>query len=365
MVLKYNDHTVITKIVTHKRPHADELVARMLLRRFPVGEEKFPGITTATTSYMTTGELTDGKTWQDFPDTVFLGCGGGPFDEHATSKKEREENESCVTLVAKYLGLESDKGLEKILYYIKKEDLGGSKVKHELPSVIKLLHACHKDEEAIAKWTEDAYYAVYKDEGRRGEEEKGGSDKKGWQPLTLTSTYEVLKSQGYEDLNWWKKFADDAILYQQKRFDEAGEDFETNAHASRIPGPKGRTVNFAWIESDNEEVNKYARSKGADVVVQFQGGGRCFITTNQRAGINLSYAFVLLRMAEQHYRGGITIKDEEILSKEGFVDGVPCWYLFHTKHMGFNGSLTATDVEPSKIPREKIVELIKEGVKRG
>ncbi len=352
---------MITKIVTHKRPHADELVARMLLRRFPQGDEKFPGIKSAVTSYMTTGELTDGKTWTDFPDTVFLGCGGGPFDEHATSKKEREENESCVTLVAKYLGLENNRGLQKILYYIKKEDLGGSKVKHELPSVIKLLHAYHKDDdEAIAKWTEDAYYAIYEDEKGKGE-----SNPKTWQPLTLTSTYEVLKSQGYKDLNWWKKFADDAIAYQQRRFDEAGEEFEQNALAERIPGPRGRTINFAAIESDNEEINKYARSKGADLVVQFQGGGRCFITTNQRAGINLSYAFVLLRMAEQHYRGEIKIKDEEILSKEGFVDGVPCWYLFHTKHMGFNGSLTATDVEPSKIPREKIIELIKEGVKRG
>ena len=350
----------ITKIVTHKRPHADELVARMLLRRFKEGREKFPGIETATTSYMTTGELQDGKTWTDFPDTVFLGCGGGPFDEHATSKKEREEGESCVTLVAKYLGLENDPGLTKILYFIKREDLGGSKVKHELPSVIKLLHACHKDQdEAIAKWTEDAYYAIYEDE-----KVKEVSNPKTWQPLTLTSTYEVLKSQRYKDLEWWKKFADDAIRFQQERFDEAAREFGERAEVSRIPRASGKMLNFAWIESDNEEINKYARSRGADVFLQFQGQGRCFITTNQRADIDLSYAFVLLRMAEQHYRGGIKIKDEAVLGKEGFVDGVPCWYLFHTKHMGFNGSLTATDVEPSKIPRNKIIECIKEGVKR-
>lgn len=352
---------MIKKIVTHKRPHADELVARMLLRRFKAGREKFPGIETAVTSYMTTGELQGGKVWSDFPDTVFLGCGGGPFDEHATSKKEREDGESCVTLVAKYLGLENEKGLEKILFYIKKEDLGGSKVKHELPSVIKLLHACHKDkDEEIAKWTEDAYYAIYEDERRREE----GQKSRRFEPITLTSAYEVLKSQNYPELSWWKQFANDAIKYQQDKFDEAGREFEEHAIASRELGPRGRTVNFAVIESDNEEINKYARSKGADVVIQFQAEGRCFITTNQRAGIDLSYAFVLLRMAEQHYRGGIKIKDEATLSKEGFVDGVPCWYLFHTKHMGFNGSLTATDVEPSKIPREKIVECIKEGVKR-
>lgn len=364
---------MITHIVTHKRPHADELVARMLLRRFKAGELKFPGILSASTSYMTTGELTDGKTWQDFPDTVFLGCGGGPFDEHATTKKERDENESCVTLVAKYLELEGEKGLEKILYYIKKEDLGGSKVKHELPSVIKLLHAKYgSDDEGIARWTEDAYFAIYQDENAKWEAIKNDSDaeekwdalKKQWQPLTILSTYDVLASQNYHDLSWWKKFADDAIRHQQEQFDAAGREFEENAIASREVGPNGKMINFAVVESDNEEINKYARSKGADIVVQFQGGGRCFITTNQRAGIDLTYAFVLLRMAEQHYRGGITIKDEETLSKEGFVDGVPCWYLFHTRHMGFNGSLTATDVEPSKIPREKVVECIKEGIKR-
>lgn len=361
---------MIKHIVTHKRPHADELVARMLLRRFDVGEKMFPGVSSASTGYMTTGELPDGKTWQDFPDTVFLGCAGSPFDEHATSSKGRDEGESCVTLVAKYLGLQNERGLEKILFYVKQEDLKGSKVKLEIPSIIKLIHSKYDgQDEDIALWTEMAYFAVYEEENARwqglnGDERLWIEERKEWQPITLDSVRALLIKQSNPKALWWYQFALDAIKYQEQRFREAELEFANKAKLERVRRLDGRNLNFVVIESDNEEMNKCARSKGADVVLQFQDKGRCLIATNQKASVDLSYAFILLRMAEQHYRGGVTITDEGELSKEGFVLGVPCWYLFHTKKMGFNGSLTATDVEPSKIPREKIIDCVREGIKR-
>lgn len=364
---------MITKIIPHKRPHADELVARMILRKFPEGENKFPGVKSATTEFMSTGELPEGKTFLDFPESIFLGCGGGPFDEHATSKKDRVEDECCATLVSKYLGLESNKGLEKILYFIKAEDLGGSKVKKELPMVIKFLHSCYPNEfEKISEWTEDAYYAIYLDEVERWNGIKNEIDasflwekeKKKWQRPTLDNVLLLLKKQNYKKIDWWVKFSEEAFEYQKKRFEEAGKEFSERGSIQRLKTHSSKDLIIAIVESDNEEMGKYTRSKGADVVIQFQNGGRTFVTTRSQAHIDLSYSFVLLRMAEQHYRGGIKIKDEKELSKEGFVDGVPCWYLFHTKQMGFNGSLTTTDVEVSKIPKDKIVELIKEGIKR-
>lgn len=361
---------MITKIITHKRPHADELVARMLLRKFKEGEEKFPGISHAHTTYMATGELPDGKTSTDFPDTVFLGCGGGMFDEHATTKKERDTDECAATLVAKHLGLDNDKALEKILHFVKSEDLGGAKVKNELPKIIKYLHQASEDQESIAKWAEDAYFAEYNDEKKFLESIKDSPDidalwkahKKEWQRPSLQNIYELLKSEGYKDLSWWMKFAEDAIAFRERRFEDAKEEFRHKGKMETIEGPYGIPIKFATIESLNEEMNKYVRSIGGDVVLQFQNHGGCFITTRQQAKIDLSFVFVLLRMAEQHYRGGIKIKDEETLSKEGFVDGVPSWYLFHNRQMGFNGSLTASDVEPSKIPKEKIIALVKEGL---
>jgi len=353
----------IKKIVTHLRPHADELVALMLLRKFPQGEEKFPGVSTAEISFLSTGELPDGKTAVDFPDTIFLGCGGGIFDEHATSKKERSEGETCATLVAKYLGLDKERAFEKILFFIKEEDLGGSKVKNELPMVIKFLHAKYpNDYKSIYEWVEKAYFAEYK------EEKNKLTEKSNWQRPTLENTFMLLKKQGDEGADEWKKFADDALLYQLERFEMAKKEFREKGKIEKIIGVDGKPVNVASVESDNEEMNKFARSIGAHIVIQFNHRGNVAILTDTKRKLDLTYAFVLLRMAEQHFRQkdgeGIKIKDEKELSKEGFVEGIPYWYLFHTRGMGFNGSSTTTDVEPTKIPHDKVVELIKEGLKK-
>jgi hypothetical protein len=363
---------MITKIITHNRPHVDELVALMLLKKFPEGEEKFPGVKNATVSFMTTGELPDGKTANDFPDTIFLGCGGGMFDEHATSQKERVEGECCATLVAKYLGIENDPGLQKILTFIRSEDLKGTVVKNELPMMVKFLHATYGNKyEEISKWVEDAYYAVYLLENKKWESIKNDSDsemkwremKGKWQRPTIENTNEIFKEVGYTETTWWNKFIEEAKSDQKRRFEEARVEFNRNAIVERVTSKSGRVFNIAFIESDNEEMNKLARSIGMHIVIQFNSKGNCFIVTDRKQKIDLTFAFILIRMAEQHYRGEVKIRDEEILSKEGFVAGIPYWYLFHTKDMGFNGSLTTTDVEPTKIPKEKLFDFVKEGIK--
>lgn len=349
---------MVKKIVTHLRPHADELVALMLLRNFKEGEEKFPGIKDAEISFMTTGELPEGKTAKDFPDTVFLGCGGGDFDEHATSQKEREEEETCATLVAKYLGIENDPALAMILHFIKEEDLHGSKVRNELPMIIKFLHAKYGGEyKNIYEWAETAYSAWY-------EKEKNSlSEKKDWQRPTLENTFEILKNINIDVAEKWKKFADDAIAYRLERFENAKKEFKQKGKMEKIIGRDGAPIVVASVQSENEEMNKFVRSQGAHIVIQFNNRGNVAILTDRKRKLDLTYAFILLRMAEQHFRGGLKIKDEKELSKEGFVEGIPYWYLFHTRDMGFNGSSTTTDVEPTKIPHNKVVELIKEGLK--
>jgi hypothetical protein len=363
---------MITKIITHNRPHADELVALMLLKKFPQGEEKFSGVSTAEVSFLTTGELPNGQTAKDFPDTVFLGCGGGDFDEHATSQKGRTEGECCATLVAKYLGINMDPALQKILTFIKSEDLKGSVVKNELPTIIKLLHSFYKDEYfKISKWVEDAYYAIYNNELDKWNSIKEESNRelvwkemKGkWQRPTLENILELLKGNDYKDIIWWEKFVNDAIDYQKSRFIEAQDEFKNKAVISDMQTKGGQMIRVCFVNSDNEEMNKYARSIGMHVVLQINSRGNCLIMTDRKKKIDLSYSFVLIRMAEQYYRDGIKMKDQNILSKEGFVDGIPYWYLFKTKEMGFNGSLTTTDVEPTKIPHNKLFELLKEGLK--
>ncbi len=108
-------------------------------------------------------------------------------------------------------------------------------------------------------------------------------------------------------------------------------------------------------------MNKAGRSRGADALIIFQANGNVGIFTSHKKHIDLTFTFVLLRMAEQHYNGEVKIKDEKILSQEGMIEGIP-WYLIHARNAGYNGSLTTKDIKPTKIPREKILAIVKAGL---
>ncbi|MEI8338220.1 MAG: hypothetical protein WCF92_03715 [bacterium] len=362
---------MITEIVTHFRPHADELVALMLLRNFPEGEEKFPGVSTAKISFLFTGSLPEGKSAYDFPEKIFLGVGGGMFDEHATDNKERVEDETCLTLVAKYLGLDKDINLERIIYFVKQDDLQGSKVKDGLSVMIKFLHSCYKDDvEKIYKWVETAYLAEYKKDKSFLEsikdlpnfEDLFNEFKNKWQAPTYSSSTLCLEEQGYKDLNEWKSFMEKALKYQDDQYKDAVKKFDTEAKKETFIAKDGKPLTMAVITSDNEEMNKASRTRVTDVTIIFNSRGNVGIFTYHKRMIDLTKVFILLRMAEQYYRGEIKIKDEKELSKEGMVENIP-WYLIASRNAGYNGSLTTKDIEPTKIPKEKIIELVKEGLK--
>lgn len=344
---------MITKIITHNRPHADELVALMLLKKFPEGEEKLSGIKTASVEFLGAGKLPENKTYSDFPDAVFLGVGGGPFDEHATVDKERESGEVCATLVAKYLGIQNRPELQGILNIIKEEDLAVAKDKDALSIGIKFLHSCFKDDYTkIYRWAEIAYMSHIKLFLEKGET----------RPFTVTETKRVLEELQSQDLEFWVRTIDEARRYQNDQYQQALKEFD-DAVKERFVGSDGQPIDMAVVTSDNEEINKAFRSKRAQLIIQFSTRGNVAIFTYQKRGLNLTNSIILLRMAEQFYRWGeIRIKDKDILGREEMIDGIP-WYLFHSKDSAFNGSLTTKDVPPTMIPHKKVVDLIVEGLK--
>ncbi|MDB5204521.1 MAG: hypothetical protein JWP09_549 [Candidatus Taylorbacteria bacterium] len=344
---------MITKIITHNRPHADELVALMLLKKFGEGEEKFPGVSTAEVQFLGAGKLPENKTYLDFPDTIFLGVGGGPFDEHATVDKERESGEVCATLVAKYLGIDNKPELQGILNIIKEEDLAVAKDKDMLSIGMKFLHSCFKDDyEKIYRWAEIAYMAHIKFFLERGE----------IRPFTVVDTKKILEELQSEDLEFWSGAIEEARKYQNDQYQLALKEFK-GALKERFVGNDGQPIDMAVVTSDNEEVSKAFRSQRAQLIIQFSSRGNVSIFTYQKRGLDLTNSIMLLRMAEQFYKWGeIKIEDKSILGGEGMIDGIP-WYLFHTKDSAFNGSLTTKDVPPTMIPHSKVADLIVEGLK--
>ncbi len=340
---------MINKIVTHFRPHADELIALMFLKNFPEGEVQFPGIKNAKIEFLSTGRLGEGKTYKDFPDRIFLGVGGGPFDEHETDGQERSEGEVCATLVAKALGLENMPELQPILQIVKDEDLSGAKEKDSLSVMIKFLHSCFKDDyETIYKWSEMAYMAHI------------GLDSI-IRPFTLESARMLLKE--HKDFLWWNEVIEKALTYQDEEYQKALKEFDEKALKESIVAYDGKQVAFSFVESDNEEMGKAARSRMSQLIVQRNSRGNVFIFTYRKRNLDLTSVVVLLRLAEQHFSGEIKVKDTETLSQTGNVADIP-WYLFYTKDSIFNGSLTTKDVPPTKIPKEKLISIIKEGISK-
>jgi len=345
---------MIKRIVTHYRPHADELIALIFLKNFPEGEEKFPGVKTASIEFLSTGKLPLNKTYKDFPDSIFLGVGSGPFDEHETSSQERAKGEVCATLVAKALGIEGKPELQGILNVVRNEDLNVATEKDALSIMIKFLHSCFKDDaDLIYKWAEIAYLAHI-----RLALESGAAE-----PFTLGATKQILKSQNHPESKWFEETINKAILHQHAEFQKAQSEFDQNSTVWRVKAYDEKPVSIAFIKSDNEEMGKAARSRGLEMIIQKNSRGNVFIFTNRKRGLNLSSVIALLRLAEQHFAGNMQVSDTNTLCSVGMIADIP-WYLFYTRDMIFNGSLTTKDIPPTQIPEEKMIQIILEGIQK-
>lgn len=346
---------MIKKIITHFRPHADELIAIMFLRNYKEAEEKFPGVRSAQIEFLSTGKLPEGKTYLDFPEAIFLGVGGGPFDEHETTSQDRAEGEVCATLVAKAIEIFNKPELKPILKIVTDEDLSAAREKDSLSVMIKFLHSCFKEDyERIYKWAEISYMIHV----------RKGSDFQNGNPFTLERTRALLKEENNPEYLFWEETINTALKYQDDEYKKALEEFDLSSLLWKQLGIDGKNINCAYVLSDNEEMGKAARTKGTQFLIQQNSKGNTFIFTDRRRGLDLTSIVILLRLAEQHYAGKNEVTDVEELSKTGMVGEDIRWYLFYTRDSIFNGSLTTKDILPTRIPKEKIVAIVKEGLQR-
>lgn len=111
-------------IVTHRRPHLDEICALWIIQKY------WPQFEDADIEFVNTGP-TGGDLWNDIPpDThplvIYVGVGHSRFDEH-----KGDTDDSAATLVwretkAKYSVRKGDaEMIDRIVAYVKKEDMGG------------------------------------------------------------------------------------------------------------------------------------------------------------------------------------------------------------------------------------------------
>ncbi len=304
-------------IITHHRPHLDEIVAIWLLRKF--GKTRYPGVGDARLESWSNGGATiDGRPASDYEKNgiLLVGVGGGRFDEHPGVNVERKQGKSAAQLVAEDLGVDDEPALDMILDFVNKNDIKGFGNPLDLANLVLVMYQDHPTDEVIA-----------------------------WATVGVEARYAERRSF----------------------FTEAKREFEMKARVMEVPRPSGK-IKMAVIESDNDQVAKFAKSKSgcnAALVIQKRSTGNVQILVNKKSGVRIYDIVQMIRYVEQEIRGKIVTTDWGALASEGKVAGAENWFFHEEGQMLLNGSLTVTDMPPTLIPLERIVEIAKIGLDNG
>jgi hypothetical protein len=301
----------IKKIVTHVRPHLDEIMGIWMLIKF--GEYLFSGIGNAMVEFW--DSLPEGKTpgQLEKEGVLLIGIGGGRFDEHPTLNAERKQDVCTTSLVAQALGLADDPALKGLLEFVRVRDLTLSGNAYDLHALIKTFYAAGRDDQMV--W--------------------------GWAFLALSAIY------------------DQSISF----FEEAGTDFQA-ATVTEI-SIEGKRRKIAVGNSDSMEFAKFARSPHgcrAAVVIQKNSTGQVQVHTTKFLGINLLDTACMLRVEELKKQGKRSPTNFKVLQTDGTIAECPEWHFFQTGQMLLNGSTTKTDTPPTKLSLEEISRLVQIGV---
>ena len=354
----------INKLVTHAHPHLDEAFALLAIQRWCVlqAEKIGPGSSKAKIGFMTTGMLPQGKTWRDHPNTWFIGCGKGPFDEH-WSNLAKDKPECAATLVAQALGVADKREFQNPLYHILHVDQKGSGNRLSIASVLNLIYHMAKPPSmlGILDWVADAYAAEFNDQKDHRYRDTG--------ILTIERAHRMMKDQGGDSA----QRADRWFALARKALDERGERANAvrplvkAATSIRIEDSAFGSLCLVTVESDNDQVASVVWGLNKDdVLVCFRSTGNVQIMTRKNRNICLSKVAALVRGQELISRGEPLPDDQLDLYDVDMVPGEQRWHLMDTdgdaKRMLFNGSTSAPDVEPTIIPRVRLLELVQRGL---
>src|SRR3989344_2372995 len=147
-------------------------------------------------------------------------------------------------------------------------------------------------------------------------------------------------------------------------------EYERSAQVEEIKWSGGRKFNIVTLQSDDEQVLRYARSKhgaNAGIVIQKKSTGHVQIHTSPYHGLFLYDVAKLLRIEEQKAGGKepLRVLDPRVLASEGTLQEIPEWFFHVGMQKLMNGSLTAKNVPPTKMPLSWIQNLIRIGINPG
>lgn len=350
-------------IATHVKPDEDVIVAVALLKMAGVKIE----------GYWFRGEGDEALPPQfQFKNILWVDRGRQVFDHHGIAGK------TSAQLVAEELGIADEKWLRPILAHVRRADLEGRSEPMDLNDMLKAIARELDDDLKIMELEVRIATAII--EFHRGnmkrDNEKAAmiikeffGDETGM-PGRIRRYYQLLQNPKFvrpcdfaelatanpelakEVLKFIKA---DIIKYQ------IAEEEVNKAQKIKV----GSYFIFAG-RSDNPKFNVRCREKGAAIVIQRNSDGHVQIFFNNKILTpqlieNITEDLIeILRLREISLDPSrrLVIRKNELRTAER-VGEIPEWYLFKGERGGrliLNGSLTAPNVPPTKIPFEEIVE---------
>lgn len=408
----------VRELFTHWNPHAEEIFVIFLA--YLCGEDIFPGIRKALVRYIDAGSF--------FPDAdlqlpmlqrLYLGSGGGKFDEHPHPGVERQAG-CAATLFAHELGVRNRFDLKKLLDYLESNDLRGNARPFELPSLIKARHPYNnlatKDGcDLPFKWALTAFAALHWAEHERMPSFTNEHIATVIENMTIRWIQEqqarqffhpgeprdVLRAHPYlQQINEYitngrlhgfhpyslgrilalllKRYPTKTVAYrwvceildvklrEQIDFFDADEELTRYGQVYNLLTPQGRRITLVTIVSNNSQMGKRVRllyrqgTFRVDILVQRKkSNGHTQIFTDQRSNISLDETARLLRVHEQLKRNQAVVPTTwEELAKEGQIRGAELWHYFRQAKMLLNGTFTSPGTEPTCLTLDEIVSLI-------
>jgi hypothetical protein len=314
----------INTIVIFPRPHPDNIVAIMLLRLF--GKEKFPGVENAKIDFIS--KLPDGKNADDYEreGTLLIDMGGGKFDHHTQEGGKDNSGECATTLVAKYLGVDNDPALKKLLTYVKRDDLEGKGIISNDPIdrafgfsglIMNLNREYSNDPQKIIDITMPIFMSHYVEERKR--------------MTVLPQQWEGLQKDNKTD-----QFE----VFQGKKM-----------------------LKVIVVENDDVSLVGFLRANPktkADVVVQRLSSGHTNIITKQMRNVNLKDVATMLRIEEARKKDAVLeVSSIAELSKAHRLKGVEEWYYDTTANSIQNGGIAPEGITATKLSLDEVKEIIK------
>lgn len=373
-------------IGVHTAPDVDVAVATWILQEY--GERKSKKLKPF---FLKGGE-------NHFPNTMgitFLDRGQGELDHHRRQTLE----ETTASLVAKKFGAAEDKDIQQLLEMTKRTDLQGETEIFGLADLIKCIQRdINIDDKSKldlgVRLTDSAMEFKRKKLQRNnlyGKEIIGKFLAKKNAKFTPEKISQYLRN--LENPRFERPFDFLEIIIGEK--EKSGEEIAKELAEKLLDIVYQDSLNFykAKIEvknalrlkvkdvvivagySENPKFNTAARIEGGMVIIQRKKSGhtQIFFDTKKVDGKLSDLIIAMLRFEECLVQGRQDFQKfgNVDFRKNGVIEEIPEWYYFSAPSLKdrkpgkfiLNGSLTATDVPPSKIPSDTILDIVRCAVK--